>query len=106
MAKIKNTYTRLINVGGVDIPVGEERNVPNYAAVKDGPVLTSWRTGGVFEVTGDDNSDLLLPPVPKVETDIEKMSKDQLQAFLSSKGVPFADELKPELLELAREASK
>ena len=107
MAKIKNTYTRLINIAGVDIPVGQERNVPGYAAVKDRPVLKSWLNGGVFKVTGKDaDSDLLLPPVPQVETDIEKMKVEELQAFLTSKGVPFSDEKKPELLELAREASK
>lgn len=103
MAKIKNTYTRLIAIAGVDIPVGEERNVPGYKDVKDGPVIKSWLAGGVFKVTAkDDDADLLLPPVPVVETDVEKMSKDQLQAFLTANNVPFSNENKPELLELAK----
>lgn len=103
MAKIKNKFSRLINIAGVDIPPGEERNVPGYAGVKDGPVIKSWLAGGVFEVTGkDDDSGLLLPSVPKVETDIEKMTKEQLQTFLTGKGVPFSTETKPELLELAK----
>lgn len=103
MAKLKNTYTRLINIAGVDIPPGEERNVPGYKNVKDRPVIKSWLAGGVFKVTGkDDDADLLLPPVPVVETDIEKMSKDQLQAFLTANNVPFSNENKPELLELAK----
>ena len=106
MAKIKNNYNRLIAIAGVDIPVGEERNVPLYKDVKDGPVIKSWLAGGVFSVTGEDDADLLLPPIPKVETDIEKMKVEELQAFLTGKGVPFSDEKKPELLELAREASK
>ena len=110
MAKIKNTWPRLINIAGVDIPPGEERNVLNYKAVKDGPVIKAWLAGGVFKVTGKDaDSDLLLPPVPAPttpETDIEKMKVEELQAFLTTKGVPFSDEKKPELLELAREASK
>lgn len=103
MAKIKNTYSRLIAIGGVEIPVGEERNVPAYKDVKDGPVIKSWLAGGVFKVTGKDGDvDLLLPPVPALETDIEKMSKDQLQAFLTANNVPFSNENKPELLELAK----
>lgn len=103
MAKIKNTYSRLIAIAGVEIPVGEERNVPGYKDVKDGPVIKSWLAGGVFKVTGkDDDADLLLPPVPTVETDVEKMNVDQLKAFLTANNVPFADEKKPELLELAK----
>lgn len=103
MAKIKNTYTRLISLAGVDIPPGEERNVPGYAAIKDGPVVKSWLAGGVFKVTSkDDDADLLLPPVPVAETDIEKMKVDELKAYLTKNNVPFADEKKDELLELAR----
>ncbi len=103
MAKIKNTYNRLIAVAGVDIPPGEERNVPGWKNVKDRPVIKAWLAGNVIKVTGkDDDADLLLPPVPVVETDIEKMSVDQLKAFLTSKNVGFADEKKPELLELAK----
>lgn len=103
MAKIKNTYSRLIAIAGVEIPPGEERNVPGYKEVKDGPVIKSWLTGGVFKVTAkDDDADLLLPPVPVVETDVEKMNVEQLKAFLTANNVPFADEKKPELLELAK----
>ncbi|HEY8358685.1 MAG TPA: hypothetical protein VIL30_14600 [Ramlibacter sp.] len=40
------------------------------------------------------------------ETDVEKMTVEELKAFLTSKSVAFTDEKKPELLELAREAAK
>lgn len=103
MAKIKNTYTRLINLAGVDIPPGEERNVPGYKDVKDGQVVKSWLAGGVFKVTGkDDDADLLLPPVPVAETDIEKMKVDELKTYLTTNQVAFSDENKEGLLELAR----
>lgn len=103
MAKIKNTYTRLIAIANVEIPVGEERNVPGYKDVKDGPVIKSWLAGGVFTVTAtEDDVDLLLPPVPVAETDIEKMKVDELRAFLTKNNVAFSNEQKPELLELAR----
>jgi len=111
MAQIKNRFTRLLNVGGVDIRPGATANVREWDAIKDGPVIKTWVNGGVLEVVSTDNGgNSLLPPVPSTtndgETDIEKMTVPQLQAFLTSKNIAYSDEKKPELLELAREASK